>query len=270
MNISDIMTTTICTITSDKSVSYAAERMNESHVDSLVVMDHGEVLGMVTTRDVLSAHPNRIVADAMSSQPFYLSANHNVWEAYHALHQEQNGLALVKQEDQLIGFITKEIVEMKIAEYRDPLSGLYRAPYIQFIGENFLKERKPFHLLFIDLNDFGRINKLHGHPFGDDVIRTYSSVLSSLAEEQGDYLCRYAGDEFVLISTISDEQIQEYITLITRPTNVLDVFVSAAVGHVNGYNTQDFFARSWRELIAEASLGSSAAKLSKSLSSTVG
>lgn len=266
MNISEIMSTTICTITSDKSVSYAAEQMNQCHVDSLVVMDHGEVLGMVTARDVLSAHPNRIVADAMSSQPVYLSENHDIWEVYHTLHQEQYGLALIKKEDEVIGVITKETVDMKIAEYRDPLSGLYRAPYIQFIGESFLKEQQPFHLLFIDLNDFGRINKLHGHPFGDDVIRTYASVLSSLVDEQGDYLCRYAGDEFVLISTISNEKIQEYIELITRPTNVLDIYVSAAVGHVNGYCNQDFFSYSWRELIAKASLRSSAAKQPKTVS----
>lgn len=267
MNISDIMTTTISTITSGKSVSHAAERMHESNTRWLVVMDHGEVLGVVTFRDVLSAHPNRIVADAMSLQPSRLSAYQNVWEAHSFLQEKGCEVALIMEGEELIGLITKEDVRMKIAEYVDPLTGLYEAPYIQFIGEQLLKEHKPFHLLFIDLNDFGQINKLHGHPFGDDVIRKYSSVLSSFAAEQGDHLCRYAGDEFVLISTAEEERVKKGIALITQPTNIHNVSISAAVGHVNGYEDPHFFTRTLRDLMAKASLESSAAKLHQDYSS---
>ncbi|MGN7470252.1 GGDEF domain-containing protein [Brevibacillus sp. SAFN-007a] len=266
MNISEIMTPTIHSISSDKSVSHAARLMNQQQTDSLVVMDGGEVVGVVTFRDVLAAHPNRIVADAMCQQVHYLSANQNIWEAHHYFLQENARLALILNGEQVSGMITKEIVEMQMAQYKDSLSGLYRAPYIQFIGEGYLQKRIPFHLLFIDVNDFGRINKQYGHPFGDDVIRTYSAVLSSIAADQGDHLSRYAGDEFVLISTASDALIAQYIEWISRPIDVLGITVSAAVGHVNGYTEPDFFARSWRDLIAQASLASSAIKAQKTAS----
>ncbi|MED1721742.1 GGDEF domain-containing protein [Brevibacillus parabrevis] len=266
MNISEIMIPTIHSISSDKSVSHAARLMSQYQMDSLVVIDHGELVGLVTSRDVLTAHPNRIVADAMCDQMHYLLADQNIWEAHHYFLNENVKLAIVLDEEQVSGMITKETVEMKIAEYKDPLSGLYRAPYIQFIGESYLRKQIPFHLLFIDLNDFGRINKQYGHPFGDDVIRTYSAVLSSIAEDQGDHLCRYAGDEFVLISTAPIALIEQYIDLISRPTNVLDITVSAAVGHVNGCEDPEFFKRSWRELIAQASLESSAIKAQKTVS----
>ncbi|GED70259.1 diguanylate cyclase [Brevibacillus reuszeri] len=267
MNISEIMTTSINTITSGKSVSYAAEQMNESNTRWLVVIDHGVVMGVVTSRDVLSAHPNRIVADAMSDHPSCLSADLTVWEAHSYLQEKNRDVALIMNGEQLIGLLTKEAVRMKIAEYVDPLTGLYEAPYIQYIGEQFLKESIPFHLLFIDLNDFGQINKLHGHPFGDDVIRRYSSVLASLASEQGDHLCRYAGDEFVMISTAEEEQIQRGISLLTQPTHIRNVKISAAVGHVNGYEEPDFFSHSLRDLMEKASLESSAAKLHNDYSS---
>ncbi|WP_432774247.1 GGDEF domain-containing protein [Brevibacillus gelatini] len=260
MNISEIMNPTIYSISSDKSVSHAAKLMSEYQMDSLVVIDHGEVVGLVTSRDVLTAHPNRIVADAMCNEVHYLLADQNIWEAHHYFLNENARLAIILDDQQVSGMITKEIVDMQIAQYKDPLSGLYRAPYIQFIGESYLQKKIPFHLLFIDLNNFGRINKQYGHPFGDDVIRTYSAVLSSVAEDQGGHLCRYAGDEFVLISTAPDALVEQYIELISRPTDVLDITVSAAVGHVNGYSEPDFFSHSWRELIAQASLASSAIK----------
>lgn len=69
-----------------------------------------------------------------------------------------------------------------------------------------------------------------------------------------------------MISTAPDALVEQYIELISRPTDVLDITVSAAVGHVNGYSEPDFFAHSWRELIAQASLASSAIKAQKTAS----
>ena len=69
MKVSEIMASSVYTVSSDKSVSYAAERMNEWKVGSLIVVDHGTVMGIITSRDVRSSHPNRIVADAMTTKP---------------------------------------------------------------------------------------------------------------------------------------------------------------------------------------------------------
>lgn len=266
MNISEIMASTIYTITSDKSVSHTAERMDESRVDTLVVMDHGELQGMVTSRDIRSSHPNRIVADAMTKNPPCLSADQDIWDAHAQFTEKEWGQALILEGDRVVGVLTREDLSMKIAEYKDPLTGLYRAPYIQSIGEKLLKERTPFHLLFIDLNEFGKINKLYGHPFGDDVIRAYSKALTSLVEEKRDYVSRYAGDEFVLISTADDHQIEHHIELIEQPTEIHHIQVSAAVGHVHVCQGSDFFASPLRELIAKASMLSSASKRHKAIS----
>lgn len=262
MKISDIMTTSACTITSDKSVSHAAEQMNEYSTNHLVVVDHGELMGIVTSRHVAAAHPNRIVADAMDVPPIRITPEQNIWEADRLLQEKEGDLLLVMNEEELVGVVTKEAILIKLAEYLDPLTGLYRAPYIHYVGEKWLEENQPFHLLFIDLNDFGLINKQYGHPFGDDVIRRCSSLLSSLVEE-GDHLCRYAGDEFILLTTGPEEKVRRWTESIIRPSEMYNVTVSAALGHIDGYREPDFFAKPLREHIAKASLFSTEAKKKK-------
>lgn len=266
MNISEIMTREIPTITSGKSVAHAAERMSAERAGALIVVDHGEIMGILTPRDVFCSHPNRIVADAMTLDPLAISVELDLWEAMETMEAHGSDQGLIMDGERLAGFITREAILMKLAEYMDPLTGLYRAPYIQAIGEKYLKSRKPFHLLFIDLNDFGTINKMHGHPFGDDVIRAYASILSSLVMEKRDYLSRYAGDEFVLISTADEEMIEKYIEVIIQPTQIHNIRVTAAVGHVNGFRDPAFFTWDLRELIEKASLQSSAVKMQNAVS----
>ncbi|WP_400162955.1 GGDEF domain-containing protein [Brevibacillus sp. TJ4] len=260
MNISEIMAPEIPTITSDKSVAHAADRMYRESRRCFFVADYGEILGILTSRDVFAAHPNRIVADAMTQEILTISINQDIWAALELM--EATGLeqGLVVDEDQLAGYVTRERILIKLAEYMDSLTGLYKAPYIQSVGEKYLNDKQPFHLLFIDLNDFGTINKLHGHPFGDDVIRAYASILASLVVEKRDFLSRYAGDEFVLISRADEEVIERYIEAITQPSQIGNIWVTAAVGHVNGFREPDFFRYPFRELVERASLQSSAVK----------
>jgi diguanylate cyclase (GGDEF)-like protein len=260
MNVTEIMTLEIPTITSDKSVAHAAERMHRERVNSFVVMDYGHILGILTSRDVFTAHPNRIVADAMKPGPLNIAVDQDIWEALELMDANGFEQGVVMDGDQMTGYITREAILIKLAEYMDPLTGLYKAPYIRSVGEKYLRDQKPFHLLFIDLNDFGKINKIHGHPFGDDVIRAYSSILASLVEEKRDFLSRYAGDEFVLISTADEEVIAKVIEEITQPNLIRNIKVTAAVGHVNGFREPDFFSWPLRDLIERASLQSSSVK----------
>ncbi|MED1872790.1 GGDEF domain-containing protein [Brevibacillus borstelensis] len=257
MKVSEIMTTSVHAITSGRSVSYAAEQMNEWKIGSLIVVDHDQVQGIITSRDVRSSHPNRIVADAMTPNPVTISPDHDIWDAYRMLTENQIERILVMDKTEMKGLVTREEVMRKLAEFMDSHTGLYRAPYIQYIGEEFLKQRQPFHLIFVDINDFGRINKEYGHPFGDDVIRTLSQRLSALAKEKYDYLCRYAGDEFVLISLADQEQVEEYLEEIGRPMVLEGVSISVAVGHVDGCKEPDFFSHSLKELLRKVSLISS-------------
>lgn len=53
-------------------------------------------------------------------------------------------------------------------------------------------------LALIDLDHFKRINDVHGHAAGDQVLQTFASVATACLRE-GDVLARYGGEEFVLL-----------------------------------------------------------------------
>ncbi|MFT2110492.1 diguanylate cyclase domain-containing protein [Marinomonas sp. 2405UD68-3] len=59
-------------------------------------------------------------------------------------------------------------------------------------------EETPFTILFLDLNDFKKINDQFGHDMGDQALREFALRLKSTLS-QNDLAARFAGDEFVVI-----------------------------------------------------------------------
>jgi diguanylate cyclase (GGDEF)-like protein len=92
-------------------------------------------------------------------------------------------------------------------------------------------------LLFVDLNEFKRVNDLHGHDAGDELIRQAGARLSSLCRED-DGVARLGGDEFAII--LADVHLDEQVRAaerrvreaFTAPFDVggLSLSVGASVG----------------------------------------
>jgi len=94
--------------------------------------------------------------------------------------------------------------------FHDALTGLMnRKSYDKVLSERF-KEKKPFALMFIDLNKFKSINDTYGHDVGDEVLIEVSRRLNSVMT-QDEYLFRLGGDEFVIISTRKKAFIPKFI-----------------------------------------------------------
>lgn len=82
--------------------------------------------------------------------------------------------------------------------------------------EKFLNGGDFYTLIFIDLDTFRHINDTYGHDMGDYVLR---HVCEQIDKEirSSDMLCRWGGDEFLLIcSGISKENIYAYIDRIRK------------------------------------------------------
>lgn len=259
MKLAELMTSPLRTVSSGKSVLHAAALMAEHRIGSLAVMDNERIVGIITSRDVRAAHPNRIVADAMTPDPVTAAADCFAWEALAAMENEDIERLIVMDGRQAVGIVTREAIVSRLAEWKDTMTQMYRSPYLHAIGEDKLHKRLPFQLLFLDLNRFGEVNKQYGHPVGDDLIRGYAEKLKTLFGDD-DYLCRYAGDEFAAITTRPDVEVKQIIDNLSSPISVGPASLTASIGWLNDSREPDFYRLPFRELVSRASLMSTRAK----------
>lgn len=61
------------------------------------------------------------------------------------------------------------------------------------------RRREPFSLLVLDVDGFKKVNDVHGHQVGDQVLRDLTEAMLG-AVRSGDHLIRYGGDEFVVVA----------------------------------------------------------------------
>lgn len=85
----------------------------------------------------------------------------------------------------------------------DFLTGLNnRKELIRYLSRMFDKSSvldNNIHMIFIDINDFKKINDTFGHNFGDKALLTLSKCMKKSAFDKDCFLCRYAGDEFTVV-----------------------------------------------------------------------
>ncbi|MCL1833560.1 MAG: diguanylate cyclase [Leptospirales bacterium] len=62
----------------------------------------------------------------------------------------------------------------------------------------------PVALLFFDIDDFKKVNDNYGHAFGDEVLKNFAVVVSG-AIRSFDLLCRYGGEEFIVLLSNTDQ-----------------------------------------------------------------
>lgn len=90
----------------------------------------------------------------------------------------------------------------------DPLTQINNRRAFMLLGEQKLKlssRMKTFAaVLFIDINDFKKLNDKYGHDIGDHVLKTLAVTLQGEFRET-DVIGRLGGDEFVALLHINDE-----------------------------------------------------------------
>jgi diguanylate cyclase (GGDEF)-like protein len=94
--------------------------------------------------------------------------------------------------------------ELRELSHRDGLTGLYNRRYLidAVSRELTLAERNkiPMSLVMLDVDHFKSINDTQGHQSGDAVLVQLAKLLANMARSS-DIVCRYGGEEFLLVLT---------------------------------------------------------------------
>lgn len=92
----------------------------------------------------------------------------------------------------------EEEERLKFLAYTDPLTGCYNRHYLMEEWDRFEQENGSYSLGFVDLDGLKEVNDSCGHPAGDRYLLTVVRLLRETVGER-DMLCRYGGDEFLLL-----------------------------------------------------------------------
>ena len=93
---------------------------------------------------------------------------------------------------------------------RDPLTGLYNRRYLEDSLERetrrAVRAEHGLGVIMFDLDHFKKFNDTYGHDAGDAVLRETAALLTTSVRAE-DIVCRYGGEEFVIILPMADFKI---------------------------------------------------------------
>ena len=138
-----------------------------------------------------------------------------------------------------MGAYEARLAEMERAASRDPITELMNRRALEQQLNLRVEQKRPFSVLYLDLNGFKQVNDSLGHHAGDDVLKQFAGELRT-AFRSGDVVGRWGGDEFLVIidggsaeADMSAKRITEWINgeyTISSGSTPCKVNVSAAIG----------------------------------------
>jgi len=81
---------------------------------------------------------------------------------------------------------------------RDMLTGARNSRFLDAMLSREIQNERPVSILFADLDDLKKVNDNYGHLTGDRLLRMFVNFLERFSRPD-DRICRYAGDEFVVV-----------------------------------------------------------------------
>ena len=106
--------------------------------------------------------------------------------------------------------------------YLDHLTGVFNRRQMDIYLSDRIRmaqEGRNFSCVLLDIDHFKTVNDKLGHVTGDEALKDASNILKS-SIRKGDFLARYGGDEFLIVTDINDEQsLQSLISRINENSN---------------------------------------------------
>lgn len=196
--LSKYMSTPIQTVKSNTTISDALKFVQEKHFKRLIVEDFtGEIIGQITQEELLARVYSKW-ADVMRTNDTQLTKVNKV--------------------------LKDRATKFEEISLHDSLTGVYnRAKFEQELQNEIDKtiryDIESFALVFLDIDNFKKVNDKYGHLIGDKVLKELAFKVEKHLRKS-DLFARWGGEEFVLIfplttlenAKIAAENIREFIS----------------------------------------------------------
>jgi diguanylate cyclase (GGDEF)-like protein len=148
-------------------------------------------------------------------------------------------------------FLISDVTENKDKEeklqnlaFKDELTGVFNRRYAMAEIEKLILGKEDFLLCFIDIDRLKYVNDTFGHAAGDEYIFSVAQILQENMRSS-DMLCRYGGDEFVMVMQNCPDRIGRQKLVSARRKIIEDSTnfpkcISYGFTHVTDGNTLDF------------------------------
>jgi len=273
ITVAEIMALDTASVPPNAPVAVAGAVMVEQHLAGLPVVDGTRVIGVVSPRQLLHQAPHRRVSEVMTG-PLTCATPDLALVQARALAARQGVEVLpVVVEDRLVGQASLVAILEVTGQQTDALTGLPWATALRAWATRELAHAREIAVLFIDVDDFGAVNKHLGHVEGDKILRAIAALLSAAVDPALDLLCRYAGDEFAIATRREDADVRTLAARIHERVVVRTALgdaprrVTVSVGVAGGRRAQPragaHIAANVDDLISLASRASTEVKASK-------
>ena len=112
--------------------------------------------------------------------------------------------AIVAQRSRATEAVQRALRDLAEQAIRDPMTGLYNRRFLrEFLARELMRAKRAgigLAVIMMDLDHFKRVNDSFGHDAGDLVLTEVAAMLKK-SIRGSDMVCRFGGEEFVLVLT---------------------------------------------------------------------
>ncbi|MGC8651368.1 MAG: GGDEF domain-containing protein [Minisyncoccia bacterium] len=153
--------------------------------------------------------------------------------------------------------LEKKIQRLKKLVYLDPLTNVYNrrgflelgTSYFQSFQESKRRHRKNdihnLSIIFLDIDDFKKVNDRYGHPKGDRVLKQLAKLLKQSIRKT-DLLARWGGDEFVIlflnVNSLNAQKLAQKICSTVRKNKIAGLYITISAGLFNLSKSDSFIS----------------------------